>query len=127
VDKNNNLENGVRVQMDEFNLVMIKESAEEIASREAKSALEEGREHHNLNRVGCRNIFPGGRTPLQDDAVLEEVICNEFTDFTFICARWVEKIWVRGGHHGGERLQLHRIGASAKEEIARNDSGRRSD
>jgi hypothetical protein len=30
VDKNGNLENGVRVQMDEFNLIVIKESAEEI-------------------------------------------------------------------------------------------------
>jgi hypothetical protein len=62
VDKNNNIENGVRDQMDEFNLVVIKESAEEVAGKEAKSAFEEGREHHNLSRIWCRNIFPGGKT-----------------------------------------------------------------
>jgi hypothetical protein len=56
------MENGVRVQMDEFNLVVIKESTEDIIGREAKSALEEGREHHNLSRIGCRNVFRGGRT-----------------------------------------------------------------
>jgi hypothetical protein len=56
------MENGVRVQMDEFNMIMIKEFAEEFAGSEAKSALEEGREHHNLSCIGCRNIFPGGRT-----------------------------------------------------------------
>jgi hypothetical protein len=62
--QNSNMENGVRVQMDEFSLVVIKESAEEIAGREAKSALEEGREHHNLHCTGCRNVFPSGRMPL---------------------------------------------------------------
>jgi hypothetical protein len=56
------MENGVRVQMDEFNLVVIKESTEDIIGREAKSVLEEGREHHNLSHIGCRNVFPGGRT-----------------------------------------------------------------
>jgi hypothetical protein len=127
VDKNGNLENGGRVQMDEFNLVVIKESAEEIVDREAKSALEEGREHHNLSHVGCRNIFPGGRMLLQDGAVQAEVIRNEFVDFTFIRDRRLEKMRVRGSHHGGERLQQHRIGASMKEEIVRIGFGRKSD
>jgi hypothetical protein len=36
VDKNNNMENGVRVQLYEFNLVVIKESTEEVTGREAK-------------------------------------------------------------------------------------------
>jgi hypothetical protein len=36
VDKNNNMENGVRVQLYEFNLVVIKESTEEVIGREAK-------------------------------------------------------------------------------------------
>jgi hypothetical protein len=47
VFKNSNLENGVTVQMNEFNLVVIKESAQKVIGREAKSVLEEGREHHN--------------------------------------------------------------------------------
>jgi hypothetical protein len=84
VDNISNLENGVRVQMDEFNLVVIKESAEEIIGREAKSPLEERREHHNLNRIGCRNVFPDDRTPLLDGVIREKVIHNKLAEFTFI-------------------------------------------
>jgi hypothetical protein len=127
VDKNNNLENGSRVQIEEFNLVEIKESAEEITGREAKSVLEEGREHHNLSCIGCRNLFPDGRTPLQDSTVWEKVIRNKLADVTFICNRRMEKMRVRGSHHKGERSQQHRIGASTKEEIARNGGGGRID
>jgi hypothetical protein len=105
VNKNSNLENRVRVQMDEFNLVVIKESTEEIAGREAKSTLLEGREHHNLSHIGCRNVFPGDRTPLQDGMDREKVIHNKLVDFTFNRGRRLEKMWVRGGHCRGERSQ----------------------
>jgi hypothetical protein len=105
VDKNNNLEIGVRVQMDEFNLVVIKEFTEEIVGREVKSTFEKGREHHNLSRIGCRKVIPNGGTPLQDDAVWEKVIHSKPVDFTFIHDRWLEKMQVRGGHHRGERSQ----------------------
>jgi hypothetical protein len=64
---------------------VIKESTEEVASREAKSALEEGRKHHNLGRIGCRNVFPSGRMPLQNCAVLEKMIQSKLADFIFIC------------------------------------------
>jgi hypothetical protein len=94
VDKNSNLENGVRVQMDEFNLIVIKESVEEVTSREAKSVLEEGRENHNLSHIGCRHIFPISRTPLQDGAVREKVIHNKLADFTFIHDGWLKKMRV---------------------------------
>jgi hypothetical protein len=94
VDKNSNLKNGVRVQMDEFNLVAIKESTKEIAGRKAKSTLEKGREHHNLSHIGCRNVFPGGRTPLQDIAVHEKVIRIKLVDFTFIRNGWLERMRV---------------------------------
>jgi hypothetical protein len=40
VDKDDNLESGIRVEMDKFDSVMIEESAEEVTSRKAKSALE---------------------------------------------------------------------------------------
>jgi hypothetical protein len=69
VVKDSKLENGVRVQMDKFNLVVIKGSTEEITGREAKSVLKEGREHHNLSRIGCRTLLPSGRMPLQDDTI----------------------------------------------------------
>jgi hypothetical protein len=64
VDKDGDLDNGVRVEMDKFDLVVIKEPAEEVTSEKAKSMLEEGRKHHNLGRIGCRNNLPGGRMPL---------------------------------------------------------------
>jgi hypothetical protein len=92
VDKNDNLENGIRVQMNEFNLVLIKESTENVAGREAKSALEEGREHHNLSCIGCRNVFLDGRAPLQDDAVQGKVIRHKLADFTFIYDGRLEKM-----------------------------------
>jgi hypothetical protein len=53
---------------------VIKESTEEVAGKEAKSALEEGRKHHNLSRIGCRNVFPGSRTSLQNCAGQEKMI-----------------------------------------------------
>jgi hypothetical protein len=48
---------------------MIKKTVDEVASREAKSALKERGEHHNLICIGCWNVFLGGRTPLQHGAV----------------------------------------------------------
>jgi hypothetical protein len=63
---------------------VIKESAEEIASREPESALKEGRKHHNFIRMGRRKIFTGGRAPLQHGAVREKVVRSKFADLTFI-------------------------------------------
>jgi hypothetical protein len=127
VDKNSNLENGVRVHMDNFNLVVIKESAEKIAGMEAKSVFKERREHHNLSRIECKKVFPGDRTPLQDNAVQEKVIHNKLADFTFIRDGWLEKMWVRGSHCRGKRSQRHGIRASAKVKIARNGGRGRND
>jgi hypothetical protein len=64
MDKNNNLKNGIRIEVDQFDLVVIKESTEEVTGKEAKSTLEEVRKHNNLGRIGCRNVFPSGRMPL---------------------------------------------------------------
>jgi hypothetical protein len=105
MDKNDDLGNGVWVEMDEFDSVVIKESAEEVTSREAKSVLEEGREHHNICRIGCRNIFPSGRTPLQYCAVREKVIHNKLVDFTLIHDGRLEKVRMRGGHGWEEGSQ----------------------
>jgi hypothetical protein len=48
---------------------MMKKTAEEVESWEAKSTLEERGEHHNLIHIGCWNVFPGGRMALQHGAV----------------------------------------------------------
>jgi hypothetical protein len=74
------------------------ESAEKVTGREAESALEERGKHHNLICIGRRNIFSGGRTPLQHGAVQEKVVHNELTNLTFIHSGRLEQVWVRGGH-----------------------------
>jgi hypothetical protein len=66
-------------------LVVIKEFMEEIAGRDAKSALKERGKHHNFICVGCRKIFTDGRAPLQHGVVWEKVVWNKFVDLTFIC------------------------------------------
>jgi Fe2+ or Zn2+ uptake regulation protein len=64
---------------------VVKESAYEIAGREAKSMLEEEGEHHNLICIGCGEVFTDGTVPLQHDVIWEKVICNELVNLTFIC------------------------------------------
>jgi hypothetical protein len=83
--------------VDQFNLVVIKEFVEEVTGREAKSTLE-GRKHHNLGRIGCRNVFPDGRMPMQNCAVREKMIRGKLAVFILIHDGCLEKVWVRGGH-----------------------------
>jgi hypothetical protein len=83
VDINNDMENGVRVQKDNLDLIVIKESVEEVASRKAESALEERGEHHNLSCIGCRDVFSCSRAPLQHDTVGEKMIPNKFANLLF--------------------------------------------
>jgi hypothetical protein len=73
---------------------VIKESVEEVTGREAKFMLEEGIKHHNLCRIGCRNVFPSGRMPLQDYAVQEKMIRNKLADFILIHDGCLEKVRV---------------------------------
>jgi hypothetical protein len=120
MDKNDNMKNGIRVEVDQFDLVVIKEFAKEVASREDKSTLEEGRKHHNLGRIGCGNVFPGGRTPLLNCAVWEKMIHNKLADFILIRNGRLEKVRVREGHGWEEGSQQHEIGASVKGEIIGN-------
>jgi hypothetical protein len=94
MDKNGNLENGIRVEMDYFDLVGIKESVEDVAGRKAKSALEERGKHHHLGRIGCRNAFSSSRMPLQLGVIGEKVICSDFADFTFIHDGQLKKVWM---------------------------------
>jgi hypothetical protein len=75
VDKDSDLEDRIRVQMNQFNFLMLEESAQKIASRKAKSTLEGGK-HHDLIRIGCWDIFPSSRTPLEHGVIREKVVCN---------------------------------------------------
>jgi hypothetical protein len=98
---------------------VVKKTVEEVASREVESALKEIGEHRNLICIWCRNVFPGGRTPLQYNTVRDEVVCNQLADLAFIYDGQLEQVRVRGGHdREGVSLQQG-INASARVEIAR--------
>jgi hypothetical protein len=71
---------------------------EEVSSQEAESTLKEGGKHHNLICVGCWNVFPSDRTPLQHCMIGEEVVRNELVNLALIHDGWLEKVQVRGGH-----------------------------
>jgi hypothetical protein len=77
MDKDGDSKNGVRVEMDKFNLIVIKESTEKVTGQKAASALEESGKHHNLVCIGCRNISAGSWMPLQHGAVRKKVVREE--------------------------------------------------
>jgi hypothetical protein len=120
MDKNSNMKNRIGVEVDQFDLVVIKESAEEVAGREAKSALEEGGKHQNLGCIWCRNVFPGGRTQLHNCVVWEKIIRIKLADFILIHDGRMEKVRVQGSHDWEEGSQQHEIGASMKGETTGN-------
>jgi hypothetical protein len=113
------LKNGIRVEMDLFNLIVVKEYAEEIACREAESALEEGGKHHNLICIGCGEIFASDRVPLQHGVIQEKVICNELANLAFICSERLEEMRVWGGHGRKEDSLRREIKVSEEAEIAK--------
>jgi hypothetical protein len=84
VDKNGDMKNRVRVEMNQFNFIVIEKATEEIANWKSKFVLEEGGEHHNLVGVGCWDILTGGRAPLQHLMIREKMSCDELTDLGFI-------------------------------------------
>jgi hypothetical protein len=98
MDKDDDLQNGVRVQMDKLYLIVVKMSLEEVAGRDPKPALEERREHHNLIHIGCGNIFSGGGAPMQHDPIKEERTHNKFANFFFICDGHLREMRMRGCH-----------------------------
>jgi hypothetical protein len=81
---------------------VIKESAEEVASGETKSALKEWRKHHDFVCVGCWDAFIGGRMPLQHRAIREKVIHDEFAGLILIRKRRLEEVQMQGSHGWGE-------------------------
>jgi hypothetical protein len=111
-------------------VVVVKESAEEITGQEAKSTLKGG-DPYILVCIGCGEVFTYGRMPLQHDAILEKVICNELLNPASICNECLKQMRVRGSH-GREEDSLRRgTGVSEEMEITwrmmRNGSGVRSD
>jgi hypothetical protein len=57
VDKDGDLKNGLRIEMDKLNMVVMKEVVEEIAGREFKSSLKKGYQHHNFLSMRSGDYF----------------------------------------------------------------------
>jgi hypothetical protein len=53
---------------------MIKEAAQEIAGRMAKSTLKEGRKHHNFHGIGCWDVLTYSRSPSEPSPIWEKTI-----------------------------------------------------
>jgi hypothetical protein len=119
VDKNRDLENGVRVEMNQFDLVVVQKATKEVVGGKTKPVLEEGGEPHNFICVGCRDIFVGGRMPLQHLAVWKEMACDELPDLVFISNEWLKQVWMRGSHGEGRGLRR------AQRVWGRNGGGRK--
>jgi hypothetical protein len=124
MDKDGDLQNGVRVQMDKFYLIVVKKSSEEVTGRESKPALEERREHHNLIRIGCGNILSDGGAPLQHGLIRKERIHNKFANFFFIRDGRLKEMRMRSCHWWSEGVQRRGMRAKAQAEITRNFGGK---
>jgi hypothetical protein len=102
MDEDSDLHNGVRVHVDKLYLIMVEKSSKEVAGREAKPALEERGEHHNLSHIGCGNMFSGGGAPLHHGLIREKRILNKFVNFFFNCNGHLEEVRMRS-YHGGQK------------------------
>jgi hypothetical protein len=85
MEKDGDMENGVRVQMDKLYLIVVEKSMEKIASRESKPMLEERGKHHNFVHIGCGNVFSGSGSPLQHGMVGKKIVRNKCANLFFIC------------------------------------------
>jgi hypothetical protein len=93
MDKDGDLKNGVLIEMNKFNLIVM-EVADEITGREYESSLEKGSHHHNF--------FILGWPPLNHNTVRKKVLFYEFQYFPLIDKGRLELLRVRGGH-GAEK------------------------
>jgi hypothetical protein len=114
---------GVRVQVDKLYLIAIEKSTNVVTGRESKLMLEERREHHNLSRIGCGNIFSCGGAPLQHDLIGEKRIHTKFVNFFFIRDGHVKEMRMRSCHGQSEGVRWLRMRAKAQAEIAKNFGG----
>jgi hypothetical protein len=101
MDKDYNLNDGVKIKMDQFDFIMMEKTVEEFVRRKAKSSLKEGSQHNDFVGAGSGNVFAFSRPPLEYDTVEEKMVLDELEEPTLINGRRLEHAWVRGGH--GER------------------------
>jgi hypothetical protein len=107
MDENGNLKNGVRVDLNQFDLVVVQESVEEIIDRKTEPTLEEGCEHHNFIGIGCRDVLTGSRAPLQHRAVWEKMAFNKLVNLIFITnGVGARRPWPGKGNAASMKMEL---------------------
>jgi hypothetical protein len=55
---------------------MVEKIMEEVTEGKVESMLEERRKHHDFFSVGCWDVFPFGRSPLEHCTSREEAVLN---------------------------------------------------
>jgi hypothetical protein len=100
---------------------MMKDIAHKFTGRKPKSMGEEGRKHHNLIGIGCGDVFPFHRCPLEHLTVGKKLIGDQFEDLILICGGCLEHLEMGGGH-GVEEHGVHEKGAEMAAEL-RNGLG----
>jgi hypothetical protein len=90
VDKNGDLKNRVRIEMNQLDLVMVQKVVKEITDWKTKPTLEEGGEHHNFICGGCWDVLADGRVPLQHLTVWEKMARDKLMNLIFVTNRRLE-------------------------------------
>jgi hypothetical protein len=84
VDKNGNLKNGVGIDVDQFDLVVMKKATEKFTGGKTDPPLEEGHQHYNIVGMRGGNFFILHRSPLGHDVVREKVFFHELEKLLLI-------------------------------------------
>jgi hypothetical protein len=98
-------------------LIVAKKTVEEIAGGKPKSTLKEGEKHHNLFSIGCWDVLPIGRPPLEHCAICKEAIFHQFEDLVFIHDGLLKHLWTGGGHGEVKERSKRKIKEGVRSEM----------
>jgi hypothetical protein len=101
VNKYGNLKNGIRVEVNQLNLIMMEKAAKEFVGGETESSLEEGGQHHDLVGVRSGDFFILGWPPLEDGTVRKKMFLYSLDELILIDEGWFQLLRVRGRHGTG--------------------------
>jgi hypothetical protein len=82
--KHGNMKNRARFQMNQLNLVVMKEATEKFVGEKTEYVLEKGSQHHDFVGVGSGDVFILSRPPMEDSTGGEEMLLNKLKEWTLI-------------------------------------------
>jgi hypothetical protein len=97
MDENGNLEDGIEIQMNEFDFDVV-ETAKKITAGKPESPLEECFGDHNLISVWSGDFVTHCRPPLDDGTGRKKMVGYQFTDLILIDSGGFEHFEAQGGH-----------------------------